>query len=194
MEAKKRRYMASNGGYSLVELIVTVLITGIVMLAVMGFLSSGLRHFRNVNSESLLQMESQMTELFITELIQESTDFRMAGTSDLPSGVTTALEIKKGTNYYILAQVGDELRFGTPTSGSTLKEKIANVQGQPRNKTFLADYVTSFSMISNADTFDEARSNAGFGFVGTSVEIEYQVDQKSYTSISLIKLQNVDRN
>ncbi len=194
MEAKKQKRMASNGGYSLVELIVTVLITGVVMLAITGFLSAGLRHFRNINSESLLQMESQMTELFITELIQESTDFRVVGASDLPSGVTSALEVKKGANYYILVHVGDELRFGTPTGGSTLKDKVENVKGQSRNKTFLADYVTSFSLNSTADTFEKAKSNAGFGFVGTSVEIQYQVDQKSYTSVSLIKLQNVDKN
>ena len=191
MEAKKEKRMASNGGYSLVELIVTVLITGVVMLAVMGFLTSGLRHFRNVNSESLLQMESQMTELFVTELIQESTDFRMVGTSELPSGVTMALEVEKGSEYYILLQVGDELRFGTPTGGSTVTDKVANVQGQPRGKTFLADYVLSFVIDPSVDTFAEAKGNE---YVGTSVEINYKVDQKSYTSISLIKLQNVDKN
>lgn len=189
MEAKKQKGLASNGGYSLVELIVTVLISGVVMLAVMGFLTSGLNHFRNVNSESLLQMESQMTELFVTELIQESTDFKKV--TDLPSGVSAALEVERGTEYYILALVGNELRFGTPTAGSTVSEKVANVAAQSRNKTFLAQYVTDFSLASGGETFDDAKNNF---FQGTLVTIEYQVDQKSYTSSSLIKLQNIQRN
>lgn len=189
MEAKKKNYMASNGGYSLVELIVTVLISGVVMLAVMGFLTSGLNHFRNVNSESLLQMESQMTELFVTELIQEATDFRKV--DDLPSGVSAALEIEKGSEYYILALVGDELRFGTPTAGATVEEKVENVKNQARSKTFLADYVTSFTLSPDGETFDEAKDNT---YTGTLVTIGYQVDQKSYTSSSLIMLRNVNRN
>ena len=191
MEAKKYKVLASNGGYSLVELIVTILISGVVMLAVMGFLTSGLNHFRNVNSESLLQMESQMTELFVTELIQEATDYRTVAGTDLPSGVSAALEIERGTEYYILALVGNELRFGTPTTGSTVSEKVANVAAQDRNKTFLAQYVTDFSLASGGETFDDAKNNF---FQGTLVTIEYQVDQKSYTSSSLIKLQNIQRN
>lgn len=191
MEAKKHRVFASNGGYSLVELIVTVLISGVVMLAVMGFLTSGLNHFRNVNSESLLQMESQMTELFVTELIQESTDYRTVTGSDLPSGVSAALEIERGTDYYILALVGNELRFGTPTGGSTVNEKVANVAAQSRNSTFLAQYVTNFYLSSGSETFENAKNNF---YQGTLVTIEYQVDQKSYTSASLIKLQNIQRN
>ena len=191
MEVKKYKVLASNGGYSLVELIVTILISGVVMLAVMGFLTSGLNHFRNVNSESLLQMESQMTELFVTELIQEATDYRTVAGTDLPSGVSAALEIERGTEYYILALVGNELRFGTPTAGSTVSEKVANVAAQSRNKTFLAQYVTNFSLASGGETFDDAKNNF---FQGTLVTIEYQVDQKSYTSSSLIKLQNIQRN
>lgn len=191
MEARKQKVLASNGGYSLVELIVTVLISGVVMLAVMGFLTSGLNHFRSVNSESLLQMESQMTELFVTELIQESTDFRTVADTDLPSGVSAALEVERGTEYYILALVGNELRFGTPTTGSSVTDKVANVAAQSRNKTFLAQYVTDFSLDSDLDTFTKAKE---FDYVGTVVTIQYQVDQKSYTSASLIKLQNVERN
>lgn len=191
MEAKVQKGLASNGGYSLVELIVTVLISGVVMLAVMGFLTSGLNHFRNVNSESLLQMESQMTELFVTELIQESTDFRTVADTDLPSGVSAALEVERGTEYYILVLVGNELRFGTPATGSTVSEKIADVAAQSRNQTFLAQYVTDFSLDDDLDTFDKAKV---FDYAGTFVTIEYQVDQKSYTSASLIKIQNIQRN
>ena len=190
MEAEKRKPSSSNGGYSLIELIVSVLISGVVMLAVVGFLTSGLRHFRNVNSESLLQMESQMTELFLTELIQEATDFRTVSSSELPAGVTAALEIERGTEYYMLAQIGNELRFGSPAGGNAT-EKATNLMGMDRGQTFLAQYVTSFSL-SGASSYTQAKESTFYK--GTMVTVQYQVDEKSYTSSSLIGLQNIERN
>ncbi len=195
MEAERKKIIASDDGFSLVELIVSVLVSGIVMLAVMGFLTSGLRHYRNVNSETLLQMESQMTELFITELMQESSSFKMVDGSDLPTGVTAALEVQRGTDYFVLAHIGNELRFGQTTAGSTA-ERVEEIKDADRKTTFLAQYVTDFSLPTARDSFEKVRNNvANYNdYYGTSVTIEYQVDQKTYTSSSLIRLQNVERN
>lgn len=195
MEAERKKDIASNGGFSLVELIVSILVSGVVMLAVMGFLTSGLRHYRNVNSEVMLQMESQMTELFITELIQESSDFKMVDASDCPTGVTAALEVQRGTDYYVLAHIGNELRFGKTTAGTTA-ERVEEIKDADRKTTFLAQYVTSFSLPFGRQSFEEIRNKAVNynDYYGTSVTIEYQVDQKTYTSSSLIRLQNVERN
>ena len=195
MEADRKKGIASNGGYSLVELIVTVLISGVVMLAVMGFLTSGLRHYRNVNSEVMLQMESQMTELFITELIQESSDFKMVSDSERPSGVTAALEVQRGTDYFVLAHIGNELRFGKTTAGTTA-ERVGEIKAADRKVTFLAQYVTDFSLAPGRESFEAVRNKVAnySDYYGTSVTIEYQVDQKTYTSSSLIRLQNVERN
>ena len=198
MEAKRKKGIASDDGFSLVELIVSILVSGVVMLAVMGFLTSGLRHYRNVNSEVLLQMESQMTELFVTELIQESSDFKMVDSGDLPTGVTAALEVQRGTDYFVLAQIGNELRFGQTTAGTTA-ERVEEIKDADRKTTFLAQYVTSFSLPVETDSFEEIRDRVSdrydpIKYYGTSVTIEYQVDQKTYTSSSLIRLQNVERN
>lgn len=195
MEAERKKGIASNGGFSLVELIVSILVSGVVMLAVMGFLTSGLRHYRNVNSEVMLQMESQMTELFITELIQESSDFKMVSDSDRPTGVTAALEVQRGTDYYVLAHIGNELRFGQTTAGTTA-ERVEEIKDADRKTTFLAQYVTDISLATNRESFEEIRDRAIMynDYYGTSVTIEYQVDQKTYTSSSLIRLQNVERN
>ena len=195
MEAKRKKGIASDDGFSLVELIVSILVSGVVMLAVMGFLTSGLRHYRNVNSEVLLQMESQMTELFVTELIQESSDFKMVGASERPTGVTAALEVQRGTDYFVLAQIGNELRFGQTTAGTTA-ERVEEIKDADRKTTFLAQYVTGFSLAAGRESFEEIKNKvANYNdYYGTSVTIEYQVDQKTYTSSSLIRLQNVERN
>lgn len=192
MEANEQKIIASNGGYSLVELIVTVLISGVVMLAVTGFLTSGLNHYRSVNSETLLQMESQMTELFLTELIQEATDFQTVSSADFPAGgnVTSAVEVKRGADYYMVALIGNELRFSA-VSGSDTASRLSDLAGKTRSESFLAEYVTSFSLDSNGESFTEASQNA---YAGTMINIGYQVDQKSYTSSSLIMLRNVERN
>lgn len=190
MEAKGQKYSASNGGYSLVELIVAVLISGVVMVAVTGFLTSGLNHYRNVNSESLLQMESQMTELFLTELIQEATDFQEVSNQELPAGVSAALEVTRGTEVYMVALIGNELRFGAVT-GADITARVENLKAQDRSKTFLAQYVTSFCLADGTKSFSQAKNHT---YKGTMVTVDYQVDQKAYKSSSLIMLRNVNRN
>lgn len=66
------RLQQNNKGFSLVELIVTVLISSVVMAAVVGLLMTGLSLYKNVNAETQLQMESQAACGRIDELVQEA--------------------------------------------------------------------------------------------------------------------------
>ncbi|MGN1083460.1 MAG: type II secretion system protein [Lachnospiraceae bacterium] len=192
MEAEKREYKPSDGGYSLIELIVTVLISSVVMMAVVGFLTAGLNHYRTVNSETMLQMESQMTELFLTELFQESTDFTVVDSAKFPAGkdVKAAVEVWKGTEVFMVAQIGNELRFGA-VAGGTLEERLGSLADKARSETFLAQYVSTFS-IDNASSFSEAISKPTYQ--GIMVKIKFQLDKKSYDSSSLITLRNTVKN
>lgn len=192
MEARKHGKLASNAGLSLMELVVTLLISGVVMLAATGFLTAGLRYYRNVNSESLLQMESQMTELFLTELIQESSDFTTVRKADYPSGVEVkyALEVVRGGKTYMVAWLGNELYYSEVT-GATITERLKCLTNKDRSDTFLAQYVTSFSLDPFAQDFKSAQSNM---YRGTMINISYEVDQKKYEGSSLIMLRNVERN
>ncbi|MDD5901657.1 MAG: prepilin-type N-terminal cleavage/methylation domain-containing protein [Lachnospiraceae bacterium] len=192
MVVKEQSGTRSNRGYSLIELIVTVLISSVVMLAVVGFLTTGLNHYRSVNSETLLQMESQMTELFLTELFQEATDFQTVPASDYPAGkdVKSAVEVKRDGLTYMVALIGSELRFGEVTAG-TMAEELAELAGKGKGETFLAQYVTSFSLASGGESFANALGNS---YVGTMIDVTYQVDQKSYSSSSLITLRNRVKN
>lgn len=192
MVVKEQSGTRSNCGYSLIELIVTVLISSVVMLAVVGFLTAGLNHYRSVNSETLLQMESQMTELFLTELFQEATDFQTVPASDYPAGtdVKSAVEVKRDGLTYMVALIGSELRFGEVTAG-TMAEELAELAGKGKSETFLAQYVTSFSLAGGGESFANALANT---YVGTMIDVTYQVDQKSYSSSSLITLRNRVKN
>lgn len=188
MKRKRQNSRSSDSGFSLIELIVTILISSVVMLAVVGFLSSGLRHFQNVNSETLLQMESQSATLFLTELFQESTDFRVIN-GPYPEGISYAVEIKRD-GVYILALTGNELWFSKVTGGGDA-ENLNELQAKGRQRAFLARYVDNFEINTESRSFAEAVNNTN-GLV--SVKVRFQVGGKEYYSNSVISLRNTKKN
>ena len=66
MKKKMKKLHRSNKGFTLMELVVTMLVSSIVVAAVAGFLSMGLNYYRRTNAETTLQTESQVSELFLT--------------------------------------------------------------------------------------------------------------------------------
>ena len=62
MKKRRKKLHRSNEGYTLVELIVTMLISSIVTLAVSGFLIMGIQYYNRTNAETTLQTESQVAE------------------------------------------------------------------------------------------------------------------------------------
>lgn len=192
MKRRKQKKMSPNRGYSLIELIVTVLISSIIVVAVVGFLTTGLRHYRNVNSEAMLQMESQVAELFITELFQEAEDFRVIDSTSYPTGVSYAVEIQRGATYLLGLKEEGELWFSEVTvdAGDTDTAIINKLLNKGRSGAFLAKYVDSFQLI-GATTF----SNAVVGNNGlVCVNAEFKVDGKQYDNNMLIALRNARRN
>lgn len=184
----KKKFRSSEGGYTLIELVVTILISSVVVLAVTGFLTTGLKHYRNINAETMLQMEAQVADLFVTELFQEAQDFRVIDSSAYPAGITYAVEVKRGDTY-ILALNGGELWFSKVT-GSTDAEKLTELKSAGRAKAFLAKHVNSFGISGNT-TFSDTVNN-GKGLVHISVE--FVVDSKTYDDNMLIALRNAKRN
>ena len=177
-----------NGGYSLIELVVTILMSGIIVAAIAGFLSTGLNHYRVVSAETEVQMEAQVVELFVTELFQESQDFHEVTT--MSSGYDYAVAIKRDNTTYMLAKKGDELHFGA-VSGADDSAQLASLASQGKSQTFLGQYVTAFDLDSDTASHAGARANSN-GLV--YLELKFEVDGKTYDSSSKISLRNTNKN
>lgn len=176
-----------NAGFSLIELLVTILVSSMIFATASILMSIGLRQYQTVNAEVMLQTESQIAEFFITEQLQEATDFKKLSSSELVSGVTSAIQIKKGTDEYMLAYIGDELRFGKVSAGKTSTEQLTELKAKDKHETFLAQHITSFSF-SAPDYTSVVDETTGNGFV--IVGYKFEVLNKTYTSNSFIKLRN----
>lgn len=191
MENNKKTMKSSNDGYSLVELIVTVLISSIIMIAVVGFLTTGLNHYRNVNAESVLQIESQAAELFVTELFQESTDFRVIDSAKYSGEIKYAVEVSREAKKFILAQKGEELWFSQVT-GTDDVQNLAELVDKGRAKAFLAKCIDSFEIggLAGNDTFAKVVANDGL----LDLDLDFKMDKKEYSSHSMISLRNIKKN
>lgn len=72
---KRLRQCSNNDGFSLIEMIVSILITGIIMLGVGVFISTSRYTYTVVSISSKLQEESTAASNYITELMREAMDF-----------------------------------------------------------------------------------------------------------------------
>ncbi len=79
-----------NRGLSLIELIVTVLITSILMLAVSLFVSTSRSAYQTVNTSATLQEESLTVERVVSEVLMEAQNFGMVPD---PNEVTPTLPV-----------------------------------------------------------------------------------------------------
>ncbi len=68
----KKYLLKDNKGFSLVELIVVVLITGVLMLAVMLFVQTSRSVYQTVNTSATLQEEAITVERVLSEYIMEA--------------------------------------------------------------------------------------------------------------------------
>ncbi len=180
----------SNEGFTLMELIVTMLVSSIVVAAVAGFLSMGLNYYRRTNAETSLQTESQVAELFLTELLQESQNFEVLGSGSYPSGVNYAVEVTRGGVPYIVAKKGEVLVFGATDPGETdVTERIRKVTDESMDKVFLARYVSYFTLdpMIRSEAIDDQN-----GLV--KMTLHFSVEGRSYIGTQTVSLRNTIKN
>ena len=195
MKKRIKRLHQSNEGFSLMELIVTMLISSVVTAAVAGFLSMGLNYYRRTNMETALQTESQVAELFLTELFQESSYYEYYEGTDCPAGVNSAVEIHNSKGAYIVARKGEYLVFGEmvledPTE-TDIPTRIASVTDQSIENVFLARYVDKFE-VEPGKRSDSVNSLYYNGMV--KLKLEFVAEGKSYTGTQHILLRNKLKN
>lgn len=96
----------NNAGFSLVELIVTVLLMSMVMGIVVIFISTSRNYYQVVDAEAVLQAEAQAASGYLYELLLESTDVKETGDfaaaqagGTAEDGTVRALSIKSSAGY-----------------------------------------------------------------------------------------------
>lgn len=176
---KKNKLIQDNRGFSLVELIVVVLITGILMLAIMTFLSSSRSMYQTVSTSATLQEEALTTERVISEYLMEASDYNFSNTNvSVGTTVTDIFWIKAKENeatssdpskqysiyYFVLDKASGKLKYykdkynenhlidasGNVINTNKLKDECF---GTKEKYSVVANYVKSISVstISRAD-------------------------------------------
>ena len=131
----------NNAGFSLVELIVSVLISGFVMAMIVAFISISRRTYQSISSEATLATEAQMASYYINELLLEAQDCGSGNfsytTADGTSATAKVIWIQAPDNrsadndtvcdYFVVLETDtDTLRFGRFTKGAGTAEKMSS--------------------------------------------------------------------
>lgn len=189
MEKRLEKLHRSNEGFSFMELIVTLLISSVVTAAVVGFLAMGLNYYRRTNAETALQTESQVAELFLTELLQESDGYRVI--TNRPTGVDYALEVTRDSKIYIVAKKGTILVYGEVDMSTNPDDeaRVYAITSQTLDKVFLAKHVSGFN-VSPGNHADAISTNNGLIRLG----LEFSTEGKTYTGDQTVSIRNTEKN
>ncbi len=197
-----KNYKMNNAGFSLVELIVSVLITGVLMLAVSMFLASSRNTFQTVNTSATLQEESMTTERILNEYILEAKKYGLDKNVSISGVSTDVFWVLAGENegtseddvayIFVLDKDKKVLRYcrGTeadvePSSGKLTAGGIGTVKtrcfGSNEKYSLIANYVESMKC---------TPVNRPDGTDLVCLEIKYEFMGKTYTD----NLTSVTRN
>ena len=189
----KKRMIINNKGFSLVELIVTVLVTAILMLGVIAFVGSSRTAYQVVNTSATLQEESMTVERVLSEMIMEAKSYGFdedvsVGSKTVDVFWVTAVNNEAASGdcvyFFVFDESDNKLRYckGTNptdcvmkadkdsvlTAGSTLINN--QCYGSKQKFSLVAEHVTSFSMVKpsveRADGKDLVILNISFEYLG----------------------------
>ncbi len=196
MKKLRKRKHLSNEGFSLMELIVTMMVSLVVTAAVAGFLSAGMRYYQNADNETRLQTESQVAELFLTELLQEAVDFKELNTGS-HADISYAFEVKRrldpaapdAITISVVAVKGEQLWYAESVPDGSDADKLTALVNLGMSKAFLANHVTTLVLTPGNRT--EAIDDCN-GLV--KMVAGFQVHDRTYTETSTVSLRNKKKN
>lgn len=181
MKRSRRRRKGRSEGFSLIEMVVTLLVSGVVFVTATLIMGVGLRQYQSVDAETVIQEESQAAQFYLTEFFQEADDYHVVSIE----GMECAVEVRKGADWYALARIGDELRVcKCSASAIDTAARFAELVSLGRSKTFLARGVTDFSVVPES-RYEDGKDK---GFVHLSYEFGY--GNKTYVSRSYVKFRS----
>ncbi len=184
MSSKKR----NNKGYSLVELIVAMLVTSVIMLAVVSFISTAMNSYRRTNADAAIQVEAQIAANTLSDIIISST--KCSFEEATVSGVNCSLfTVQNNEGYYIiiLDKQDDKIRlkkFGNDeveldfATGELDSKATAERYGMTGNdKMLLASYAKDIGLY-------------GLDTSLVQLELSFEFDGKSYVGNYMINRRN----
>lgn len=188
---KGQRKRLTNSGFSLMELIVTILISACVVLAATGLLVFGLQRYQAMEEETSLQREAQLTELFLEELFLEAEQFEEIGAEYIPpdSDIWKAVAVTVGGTEYLVVHSGTELWY-TEATGVTREEQLLSSVSVPKSEKFLAKYVAAFDLIPGSVSDSSMANSDGWFKIG----MIFMTGERQYNSNTVIALRNGKRN
>lgn len=189
-----RHLINDDKGFSLVELIVTVLVTAILMLGVVAFISSSRAAYQTVSTSAILQEETMTVERVLSEMIMEAKSYGFDENVDLGGGKTvkvfwvTAKNNEAGTGdcvyFFVLDTADNKLRYckGSHPTDCVVKADTNSVlnpginlinnqcYGTKQKFSLIAEHITDMSMvkpsIEKADGTDLVVLNLSFEYLG----------------------------
>lgn len=191
---ENKHLINDNKGFSLVELIVTVLVTSILMLGVIAFISSSRTAYQTVSTSATLQEETMTVERVLSEMIMEAKSYGFDEDVNLGGGKTvdvfwvTAKNNEGGTGdcvyFFVLDETDNKLRYckGLHPEDCVVKAdedsvlmpgiNLINNQcyGTKAKFSLIAEHITAMSMvkpsIEKADGTDLVVLNLTFEYLG----------------------------
>lgn len=208
MVVRQREQQLNNAGFSLVELIVSILITGFICGMIVAFISISRRTYSNINTEAVLQTEASIASNYVNELLLEAQACNQGTFSyigdDGASHDAKVLWIKAPDNssadrnracdYFILLEKDTGiLRFCRKIAVASTPESMSNpsvlygiCQDMLNDRyALLAEHVTSIDIIPNLTD--------GVPGVGTLVEFKLSLDYagKAYNTTLYVAARNL---
>lgn len=168
----RKKLKEDQRGFTLIELIVTVMIMSIVMVAAAGFIITAANSYRVANIEVQLQTEAQMAMNQFNDILIGAKSYTF---KDENNGVLTVTTIERledsvlSTKQYTFKVVDGSLMFRTDTS---------------TKDALLANYCKSFKI--DPESFSDGEKGKKL----ITVTIEFELAGRVYTTTNCISLRN----
>lgn len=191
-----RKLKRDHRGFSLVEVLVSMLVASVIVLAIGGIISIGTRVYRTTNEETELQKESQIAMNLIHDIMIKAIEYKYINVSSDVEVllITTGREEGDGVavtnNYYAISldKVNHRLLFSKTTNNmiAVLPEDwaiaAANDEVISLSPSLLAKYVETITVSPN-----EGRSS---NKDTVQITLDLKISDKLFSTFTTIKLRN----
>lgn len=179
-----------NGGYTLVELIVTIAILAVVGIGIGTMISNSMKQYRMSSAEVSIQQESQLVGNQLANLVMNANDGVSAGTGELKM---YHYDLEHDVHSKTVISYDAEARMLTYSAYQKDSESGTWTGIEDETDQCLAEYVTSFTVKVLDEKGNKVTTAADRGdHRGRQVkmQISYELDGKTYDYEQTVTLRN----